>query len=95
MTPTTRTTNKEQITEHNWRKFAACRGLDINLFFPDRGVSHWEIRNTKEVCESCVVRDFCLEDALSQDEDPGGVWGGTSGRERRALRRVRERRQAS
>ena len=90
-----RTTPKEQITEQNWHKFGACRGLDTNLFFPDRGVSHWEIEHAKQVCKKCVVREFCLSDALAQDEDPAGVWGGTSGRERRELRRVALRRRVS
>ncbi|MGH2602021.1 MAG: WhiB family transcriptional regulator, partial [Dehalococcoidia bacterium] len=42
----------------------------------------------KEVCRGCVVRDQCLEYALSHSEK-FGIWGGMSERERRRLRRQR------
>ena len=64
---------------------AACRGIDADLFHPDRGVSTAE---AKAVCMSCAVRAECLEFAL-QNVEKFGVWGGTSERERRRLRRER------
>ena len=63
----------------------ACRGTDPNLFFPDRGES---LEPAKRICGECVVRDECLEHALLNGER-FGVWGGTSERERRRLRRTR------
>ncbi|MFN2390310.1 MAG: WhiB family transcriptional regulator, partial [Actinomycetota bacterium] len=41
-------------------------------------------------CSSCPVRSECLEQALVGNE-PYGIWGGTSARERRSLRRQRKR----
>ena len=64
---------------------AACRGCDPNLFFPERGVSTDE---AKKVCKGCPVRAECLEFALVNVEK-FGVFGGTSERERRRLRRER------
>jgi WhiB family redox-sensing transcriptional regulator len=63
----------------------ACRGVDPDLFFPDRGES---LEPAKRICSECVVRDECLEHALASGER-FGVWGGTSERERRRLRRTR------
>jgi WhiB family redox-sensing transcriptional regulator len=40
------------------------------------------------VCRGCVVREECLEYALSNGEK-FGIWGGMSERERRRLRRAR------
>lgn len=63
----------------------SCRGLDPDIFFPDRGES---LAPAKAICANCIVRDECLEWALDEGER-FGVWGGTSERERRKLRRAR------
>ena len=78
--------------EKSWQTKSNCMGVDPDLFFPERGAS---TREAKEVCRGCVVREECLEYALSNGEK-FGLWGGMSERERRRLRRARalERRQA-
>jgi WhiB family redox-sensing transcriptional regulator len=68
-----------------WQQFANCLGVDPDLFFPERGAS---TREAKEVCRGCVVRDDCLEYALTNSEK-FGIWGGMSERERRRIRRQR------
>lgn len=68
-----------------WHADAACRGVDPDLFFPERGES---TREAKEICGICPVRRVCLEHALTHGERHG-IWGGTSERERRSLRRSR------
>ena len=68
-----------------WRLQANCVGVEPELFFPERGRSTAE---AKAVCAGCVVRDECLEWALDTHER-FGIWGGTSERERRVLRRRR------
>jgi WhiB family redox-sensing transcriptional regulator len=77
--------------EKSWQTKSNCMGVDPDLFFPERGAS---TREAKEVCRGCVVREECLEYALSNGEK-FGIWGGMSERERRRLRRARalERRQ--
>lgn len=68
----------------DWRQQAACRGLDTNLFVPDEYTSHWEIQHAKAVCQRCEVKQLCLTFAVENDEV--GVWGGTTGRDRREMR---------
>jgi WhiB family redox-sensing transcriptional regulator len=63
----------------------ACRGVDPDLFFPERGESSQE---AKDICQTCDARMACLEFALLNGEK-FGVWGGTSERQRRILRRQR------
>jgi WhiB family redox-sensing transcriptional regulator len=67
----------------NWQDQANCRGVDPDLFFPERGAS---AREAKEVCRSCTVSLDCLEYALVTGEK-FGIWGGATERERRRLRR--------
>lgn len=64
---------------------AACRGLDTNLFFPERGD---DTTIAKRICASCPVRNLCRDWALTNSER-FGIWGGTSEKERRARRRTR------
>jgi len=68
-----------------WQEYANCLGVDPDLFFPERGAS---TKEAKEVCRGCVVREDCLEYALSNGEK-FGIWGGMSERERRRIRRAR------
>lgn len=63
---------------------AACRGMDPELFYAEGGAA---IAKMKEVCAVCPVRQKCLEWAVTREEF--GVWGGTTARERAALRRER------
>lgn len=70
-----------------WKADAACRDLDPDLFFPAPGESHTE---AQAVCRRCDVQAECLAYALTSDER-FGVWGGTSERERRRIRRARQR----
>jgi len=71
--------------ERTWQRQANCMGVDPDLFFPERGAS---TREAKEVCRGCVVREDCLEYAITNSEK-FGIWGGLSERERRRIRRAR------
>ena len=73
------------VPERTWQRQANCMGVDPDLFFPERGAS---TREAKEVCRGCVVREDCLEYALTNSEK-FGIWGGLSERERRRIRRAR------
>ncbi len=64
-----------------WRELAACRGTDLEVFFPGRGESAGPAR---QVCAACPVRQPCLDYAIT-NRITYGVWGGLTGRERRAL----------
>jgi len=65
-----------------WRELAACRGVGLDLFFPERGES---AEPARQVCAACPVRQPCLDYALT-NRITYGVWGGLTEPERRALR---------
>jgi WhiB family transcriptional regulator, redox-sensing transcriptional regulator len=74
-----------------WRKQAACRGLDVEAFYPI-SEDEADAAEAKAICAECPVRQACLEHALAHREREG-VWGGTTERERRRL--VRQRRKSA
>jgi WhiB family redox-sensing transcriptional regulator len=71
------------IASDDWRANSACRDTDPALFFPvgTTGPALEQIASAKAVCETCEVKDPCLEFAVSTNQD-SGVWGGTSEEER-------------
>lgn len=76
-------------TTERWHEQANCRGMDINVFFPERHASKTGAL-AKEVCRGCAVRQECLDYATRVPER-FGIFGGLSVKERR--RRVRGQRQ--
>lgn len=73
------------VDDLSWQDYANCRGVDADLFFPERGAS---TRKAKAICAACEVRAQCLEYAITHGEK-FGIWGGMSERERRRIRRQR------
>jgi WhiB family transcriptional regulator, redox-sensing transcriptional regulator len=71
-----------------WQTNARCTEVDPEIFFPERGGSS---KSARAVCDKCLVKQDCLEYALKNKEQ-FGIWGGTSERERRKIRRERARR---
>lgn len=65
-----------------WRDRGACRGMNPDMFFPERGD---DARDAKAVCARCPVTADCLEWALTAPEKDG-IWGGTSGKDRKKMR---------
>ena len=68
---------------HEWRDQANCKGLDPEFFHTVRGES------TKEalaVCAGCLVVEQCLQYALANSIKVG-IWGNTTERQRRKIRR--------
>ena len=68
-----------------WRDAAACLGTDYaDLWFEhDYAPPPLAVR---QICGSCPVQTQCLDYALQNNEEYG-VWGGTTPRQRRAMRR--------
>jgi WhiB family redox-sensing transcriptional regulator len=66
-----------------WMARAACRGTDVNTFFPAQGDRP---DSAREVCGGCPVQVKCHDYAMA-DPDLDGCWGGMTARERAALRR--------
>lgn len=82
-------TAREQLGREPWQESAACTGDKAALFYPpllvekkaDRTLRE---RRAKAVCQSCPVRDACLDHAVDNDERYG-IWGGLTGKERRLV----------
>jgi WhiB family redox-sensing transcriptional regulator len=70
----------------DWRDRAACRGADIDLFFPEwaAGSASRDTEQAKLMCRDCPVRTLCLDWALSHGA-AFGIWGGRTEAERHAM----------
>jgi WhiB family redox-sensing transcriptional regulator len=82
----------EEVTRqvaNSWRYLGQCRGSDPDVFYPP-SEDDFEAQAAKAICQSCPVRQPCLEFALSTREKHG-VWGGLTERERRRVLRQRRR----
>lgn len=74
-----------------WWLKAACRGMDPDLFYSERADGASD-RAAKAVCARCPVVDECLDFGLYEKF---GIWGGTTEKKRRVIRRQRSRRGAA
>lgn len=64
----------------DWRKMAACKGMDPELWFP-----LGDGAEARAVCARCPVADDCLAWALAIGATDG-IFGGLDVEDRRALR---------
>ena len=70
-----------------WHENAACSGLGNERFYPYRGYDAVrQAASAKAICAVCPVIEQCREAGL---EEKFGIWGGTTERDRRILRRRR------
>jgi WhiB family redox-sensing transcriptional regulator len=69
-----------------WTADAICAQVGEDFWHPERGGITDDTRAAKRVCLSCPVKQECLDYALERDE-PFGIWGGLTARERRRQRR--------
>lgn len=73
--------------DRSWVEHAACRGMGTEIFFPDEvnGLrASKAIEAAKGICQTCEVKVECCQYGI---DEPYGVWGATSVRERRRARR--------
>ncbi len=85
------------VEEADWRRQAACKGANGDLFYPKSAWSRESKENrqqreqmAKRVCARCTVQACCLDWALRNGEVVG-VWGGKTERERRAILKAARR----
>ena len=80
----------------DWRAEAKCFGVDTSTFYAhtdkltlgeNRMIAD---RVKKRYCDTCTVKDDCLEFALATNERDG-IWGGMTEKERQSERRARAR----
>jgi WhiB family redox-sensing transcriptional regulator len=75
--------------EGDWRRRAACRGEDPELFFPVGSTGPAALAQSteaKKICARCPVRRACLVFAMATGQEYG-IWGGLTESERSQLRR--------
>jgi WhiB family redox-sensing transcriptional regulator len=66
-----------------WQERGLCAQTDPDAFYPELGKPS---APAKRICRNCEVQQQCLEFALANNEE-FGIWGGTTERERRALKK--------
>lgn len=64
-----------------WITDGLCSQTDPEIFHPEKGGNH---REAKAICGRCPVVAECRDWAIATQQQHG-VWGGLSGKERRAL----------
>lgn len=67
-----------------WTEDALCSQTDPEAFFPKKGAGSSMVARARAICDICPVKQDCLETALSNGI-AHGVWGGTTGRQRRGM----------
>lgn len=62
-----------------------CTSYNTDIFYPE-DYEEASVAQAKTICNDCWIKDKCLAFALSTNEKEG-VWGGTTPRERKRIRR--------
>lgn len=74
--------------DRNWRKGAECATIAPDLWFPNKGEA---AHQAKAICKTqCLVREFCLEYAVTNTAIQTGIWGGMTPTQIRAIRKARK-----
>lgn len=76
------------MTGQEWRGSALCAQVGPEAFFVEKG---GDTRIARQLCAACEVTDECLRYALDTREE-FGIWGGTSPRQRKKMRRTERHR---
>lgn len=78
-----------------WERYGNCyKQGDTNRFFPSRDDGGRQ--EARQICDGCPAVYACLAAAVTRPEfNDKGIWGGTSERQRRGIRRaLNQRRRA-
>lgn len=75
--------------EGTWQEDAGCKAADPEEFFPPVESPASLTLVQDRYCNSCLVRNQCLNFALINGDS--GYWGGTDSAQRRAMGRKRDR----
>jgi WhiB family redox-sensing transcriptional regulator len=67
-----------------WHALGACATADPDSWYPEQDKPS---KAVLRVCAGCPVRDLCLDQAITDDEQHG-IWGGLNPAERRTLTRT-------
>ena len=67
----------------------SCMAVDPEIFFPEDYDDYRITGKAKSICSSCPLTADCLAYAV-KDSSLDGIWGGTTPRERKNMRRRRK-----
>jgi WhiB family redox-sensing transcriptional regulator len=81
----TRGTSGKKITGIEFDGTQPCRQTDPEIFFPEKGGNAFETKVAVNICRTCRFINPCLEFAI--ETHALGIWGGTTERQRRTLRK--------
>lgn len=86
----------ELFRQPDWQQNAQCIGTDNSVFFghakgtyykDETKVKETELdRIAKSICKVCIVQAECLDFAITTGQTEG-IWGGSTPKERRRIRR--------
>lgn len=78
-----------QPENKHWQEDGACNDYHPNLFYPDRPGKKSSYDQARRICDSCPVKDLCLEYALDIEDgsyaNRHGMFGGLTPQERHHL----------
>jgi WhiB family redox-sensing transcriptional regulator len=79
-------TDQSSRRPDHWAERAACQSADPSIFFPvgEDNPRDPDYSTAKKICSTCEVRGECLVAGLNERY---GVWGGTTPRQRRDMRK--------
>jgi WhiB family redox-sensing transcriptional regulator len=80
---------KLSITSSPFDGTQLCTQYSTEIFYPEE-YEDIDVAEAKAICNSCWLKDKCLDFALKTKENEG-VWGGTTPLERRRIRRKLKR----
>ena len=69
-----------------WRSEAACRNMNLDLFYPEIGEKI--APEVRAACAQCPVFDQCYNHAIEHEQY--GFWAGTTITDRQRLRKRRQ-----
>lgn len=73
--------------DREWLQAAACKGVPVEMFYPEDTANYDYKKQLKRMCASCPVLMECFEWAVAHETH--GWWAGTSPLDRRAIRKQR------
>jgi hypothetical protein len=84
----------EKMRNKNWRNEAACRGVDIAIFYQGRGSGPRMYDKAREYCNQCPVLADCFEFIMEIELDPHnhrcGMFAGLTPKQRAAYQAQRD-----
>jgi len=80
---------KQRDLDTTWTRFAACRGMVTNSFYPEEraGTVTIDQMNARNNCGRCLVVNECLTYAI-ENKEQHGTWGGLSTQARQRVGRL-------